>query len=83
MGRRTASQANRTIGVGTPAISSSLARTSSPFPFLVFNQKIIDRLAQQDRLGDAGLGGQRVQQFRFLGLEIERLELKPAWRHYL
>jgi hypothetical protein len=82
MGRRTASQANRTIGVGTPAISSSLACTSVFFPFLVFNQKIIDCLAQQYGLGDTGLGGQRVQQFRFLGLEIERLELKSAGRHF-
>jgi hypothetical protein len=83
MGRRTASQANRTIGVGTPAISSSLAYTSCPFPFLVLDQKIIDCLSQQDRLGDAGPGGQRVQEFRLLGLEIERLELKPAGRHSL
>src|SRR6202167_6164524 len=83
MGRRTACQAIRTIGVGPRAISSTLAYTSVLFPFLVFNQQIIDCLAQQYRLGDAGLGGQRVQQFRLLGLEIERLELKPAGRHCL
>ena len=81
MGRHMASQANRTIGVGTPDISYSFACTSNRFAFLVFNQEIIDCLAQQYRLRDAGLGGQCVQKFRLLGLEIERLELKPAGRH--
>jgi hypothetical protein len=76
------SQANRTIGVGTEAISSSLScSTLGSFPFPIFDQKIVDCLAKQNRLRDASLRSQRIQKFRLLGLEIKRLELKPAGRH--
>lgn len=82
MGRRRTCQASRVIDVVATAISYSLARTPGLLPFLMFDQKVINCLAQEHCLRNTGRGGQRIQEFCLFRFKIERLELEPARRHY-